>query len=140
MRREGYVGSITELWKTLCKDPASGKMHLHEWDPQGAEHLADFLGYLKKRYGSVMRGWLDALDLERSFVVSKDRFVATLQTMGYEQDHALRIFEYLDADSDGLVSLAEMDPVAQHEFIQQSEKYQSAIQQALLVLQFRESR
>ena len=37
---------------------------------------------------------------------------------------------YIDANSDGLVSLADMDPVSQHAYIQQEEKYEVAIHQA----------
>ncbi|MBU38368.1 MAG: hypothetical protein CMA59_02450, partial [Euryarchaeota archaeon] len=125
VRHEGYVGSITELWKTICKNPASGKMHLEEWDPTGAEDLANFRRFLQKRYGSVLRGWLDAIDLERSFVVSRDRFVATLITMGFQPDHAKRIFEFIDTDADGLASLHEMDPVAHRALMTNEAKYVS---------------
>lgn len=110
-RKLGFQGDTKAAWKELDKD-GKGVVTLAEWAPEAAALILGCKELLRSKYGNVLKGWIAAIDVEKSISVGKEKFVAALNKLGF-QGNAGRLFDILDVNGSGTVSLDELDPDAQ---------------------------
>jgi len=73
--------------------------------------MESFTECLIAKHGSIARAWRDGLDKKKSGQISKEQFVEAMKAMEF-QASAEKVFEYLDADHSGFISLDEIDEEA----------------------------
>merc|ERR1719456_1208615 len=97
---------------------------------QGASNKADFLRVLKQRYGNLHRAWRQALDLDANGRLSFVEFCQAVRAIGYV-GNLRKLWDELDADHSGTISLEEICPDADKEINEfrriLSEKYGNTI-------------
>lgn len=81
---------------------------------QGGQDLAPktlqgFLDILKHKFGTVVRAWRKAMDVDQSGTLTFREFSHALERVGYHGDFR-SLWYQLDADMSGNISLHEMDP------------------------------
>jgi len=84
-------------------------------DSKGGSDLAPktlqgFLDILKHKFGTVVRAWRKAMDVDQSGTLTFREFSHALERVGYHGDFR-SLWYQLDADMSGTISLHEMDPV-----------------------------
>merc|ERR1719305_1566923 len=110
-RVEGYIGKLKALWKFYDADN-SGFITVHELDPVVGKLMDSFFQIQKDKFqGSLARAWRDGIDLKKSGQVSKTQLVEAMAKMEWDGD-AEKVFDLLDYDHSGFVSLEEIDEEA----------------------------
>jgi Ca2+-binding EF-hand superfamily protein len=111
MRNEGFNGDVNAIWKDLDSD-GGGLVSIDELAPKEGKMLLDFKSLLKAKFGSILRGWVEGLDTDRSGTLTLEEFQRSCAAIeGFEGD-AAKIFTWLDFDYSGSLSLEELDEKA----------------------------
>merc|ERR1719353_465222 len=100
-----FFGSLPDLWKELQED---GFITFDRFAPEDAKELNAFRECLLGKYPSVARAWREGLDTKKTGRLGKDEFVAAVGALGFA-GNAARVYELLDSDNSGFVSLEEVD-------------------------------
>lgn len=72
--------------------------------------LQGFLDILRHKFGSVVKAWRIAMDVDDSGTLTFREFTHAMERVGYHGDFRSLWFQ-LDSDTSGSISLHEMDPV-----------------------------
>ena len=86
-------------------------MSIDELAPKEGKMLLDFKSLLKAKFGSILRAWVEGLDTDRSGTLTTEEFLTNCAAIGFEGD-AAKIFQWLDFDYSGNLSLEELDEKA----------------------------
>merc|ERR1719335_1583690 len=100
LRNEGFNGDVNSIWKDLDVD-GGGLVSIDELAPKEGKMLLDFKALLQDKFGSILRGWVEGLDKDRSGTLTLVEFEkACSEIEGVEVD-AAKIFTWLDFDYSG---------------------------------------
>merc|ERR1719387_1504101 len=111
LRNEGFNGDVNSIWKELDVD-GGGLVSIDELAPKEGKMLLDFKEKLVAKFGSILRGWVEGLDRDRSGTLTIVEFEkACAEIEGFQGD-AAKIFTWLDFDYSGSLSLEELDEKA----------------------------
>merc|ERR1719399_2318827 len=77
----------------------------------GAQGLKAFKNLLKTKYGSMLVAWRRALDVSGDGKLSFVEFTSACRAIGYAGS-IQKLWEQLDDDNSGVITLAELDPAA----------------------------
>lgn len=98
--------------KRLHKKAAAKRKHCLRRQQTGImmkELFQDFIAYLKKKYGNLVRAWRTVFNSNHSMVLPRPTFLKACADMGFASD-AKTLWKVLDRDDSGFVSLDELDP------------------------------
>merc|ERR1719421_582537 len=114
-RNEGFNGNINTLWKQLDMDN-SGFISLDEIAPVQGKMMIEFKRRLKAAHGgSMARAWKESLDITKAGRVSKEHFIDVCIELGIPHKEAKKVFEWVDYDYSGFITLDEIDAEAQRQ-------------------------
>jgi Ca2+-binding EF-hand superfamily protein len=121
VRAFGYAGNLKSLWKELDAD-GEGFVSLAEFCPDIAELMQNFYACLKgKHEGSLVKAWAQSMDPDKSGKCNKDEFLAAMEKVGFTGD-ANRVYNLLDFDHSGHITLEELDPASAEEEMRKRKK------------------
>eukprot|EP00397_Hematodinium_sp_SG-2012_P007485 GEMP01007531.1.p1 GENE.GEMP01007531.1~~GEMP01007531.1.p1 ORF type:complete len:686 (+),score=116.01 GEMP01007531.1:51-2108(+) len=107
-RALGFEGNIKKTFEEMDVD-RNGAISMENFDPAMSQALSSFKELLAQKYGSIIQAFA-ALDQE-SGALTPDRFALKCTAIGYE-GNARTLFDWLDANDSGTVTLDEIDPRA----------------------------
>jgi Ca2+-binding EF-hand superfamily protein len=93
---------------------------------RGAATLGDFIALLNRKFGNTARAWRQHLDADGNGRLSRNEFYMGCRGLSYN-GNVKKLWNELDDDGSGFISLAEIDPEAH---------YSQAIFRELLVSKF----
>jgi Ca2+-binding EF-hand superfamily protein len=105
-RRVGFAGKVKALWNELDQD-GTGLITLDEIDREAATLLDSFRQFLMQQ-GGILKGWQNVLDKDNSGQVTKDEFLKACADHNF-RDAPKALFEHLDYDYSGFITLEEID-------------------------------
>jgi hypothetical protein len=117
MRKVGFLGRYKEIWAQL-DDDKSGTVGFREFDPEIADSLENYkLALRNSAQGSLINGWFQNVDTDRSDRVDRDEFVksaagpklSTLLPPGFD---AKQLFTWLDYSRTGVITLDRLCPTS----------------------------
>jgi Ca2+-binding EF-hand superfamily protein len=113
----GSMENNKEATQELLKDMKDKKDHEKKLAiDTGRLGVEGFKELLKRRFGTVVRGWRQGLDTSGDGKLSFTEFCMACRNIGYSGD-VKGLWKKMDDDNSGVVSLAELDPEA-HELIE----------------------
>lgn len=115
-RNEGFNGNIKTLWSQLDED-GSGQVGIDEIFPKEGLMMTDFKARLAEAHGSILDAWICELDQDGSGQANKDEFLECCVRLGISVRDGKSIFNWLDFDRSGQISLDELDEEAHAAFL-----------------------
>ena len=118
VRKIGYCGSVQLLWDALSREEEGvvGKfIELQDIAPEEGKLMESFRSALLELHGgSYIRAWKETLDTNKSGHVSCEQIQEVMRSINFPQPRkdAKKIFEFLDYDHSGFLTLEELDPYA----------------------------
>jgi len=114
-RKMGFSGNLRKLWEELDVNQ-DGSVSLMEIDPEVGRYIGFFKLALMKKYGSVLKGWQQCIDTNKSGRIEEKEIVAAVKTLELDLEPK-KLFKMLVSGPKGLgLTLAEFDPEAYHRF------------------------
>lgn len=105
-KKLNFPGDAVHLFHELSGE--DNLLELDELDPESAQALTAFANFIRSEFGTVIRAFAYGLDLDKSRGITEEEFVHASMQMGFQCASYKRLYECLDFDQNGQITLDEL--------------------------------